>query len=334
MKKVYIIAEAGVNHNGDLKLAHCLVDAAKAAGADAVKFQTFKAERLVSKTAQKAEYQKKTTSSGESQFDMIKRLELSPESFRSIADHCRDIGIEFLSTAFDEESIILLHSIGMSVWKVPSGEITNLPYLRAIASNNEPIIMSTGMCTLGEIEAAVDAIEAEGVARDLITLLHCTTEYPAPIPDVNLLAMVSIGNVFKMAYGYSDHTEGIVIPIAAVAMGATIIEKHFTLNRNLEGPDHKASLEPDELASMVHGIRAVETAMGDGVKRPTESEMLNRLAVRKSIVAASRIEKGEEYTVRNLTTKRPGTGISPMEWDRVIGKIASRSYSADDEITL
>ena len=276
MSRVFIIAEAGVNHNGDLDMAYRLVDAAKDAGADAVKFQTFKAERLVKKNAPKAEYQKNTTGVQESQLDMIKRLELNETQHRLIQQYCTECGIEFLSTAFDTDSTEFLNKLGMKRWKVPSGEITNLPYLRRIASFGKPILVSTGMAKLGEVEAALDVLEASGVPRSLVTVLHCTTEYPTPLEEVNLKAMVVMGQTFGVAVGYSDHTLGITIPIAAVALGATVIEKHFTLDRNLEGPDHKASLEPRDLAAMVIGIRELETALGDGVKRITRSEARNR----------------------------------------------------------
>ena len=332
MSKVFIIAEAGVNHNGNLDLALRLVDAAKVAGADAVKFQTFKAERLVNKNAEKADYQKKTTNTVESQFEMIKKLELSEADHIEIVEHCRTIGIEFLSTAFDFDSIELLKSLGIRKWKIPSGEITNLPYLRAIAALRTPIFMSTGMSTLGEIEEAISALESNGAVRNNIILLHCTTEYPAPVAEVNLMAMVNMGKAFGVAIGYSDHTDGIAVPIAAVALGATVIEKHFTLDKTMVGPDHKASLEPDELAAMIKGIRTVETALGDGVKRITPSEARNRSVARKSIVAALPIHKGQILKDVDMTAKRPGTGISPMEWDRIVGRVAAMDYAVDEEI--
>ena len=332
MSNVFIIAEAGVNHNGSLELAMKLVDAAVAAGVDAVKFQTFKAEKLVGAGAQKAEYQKRSTGTTESQLEMLKKLELDEDAHHTLMRHCQDKGIEFLSTAFDPDSIEFLQSLGMRKWKIPSGEITNLPYLRKIGSFGRPVILSTGMATLGEAEAALDALIAAGTKRDAITILHCTTEYPAPLDEVNLRAMVTMGQAFGLHYGYSDHTQGIVVPIAASALGASIIEKHFTMDKTMKGPDHKASLEPDELAAMVSGIRAVEMALGDGIKRITVSEALNRPVARKSIVAAARIEKGELFSDENLTTKRPGTGISPMDWDEIIGVQADRSYDPDEAI--
>ncbi len=332
MSKVFIIAEAGVNHNGDLDMAYRLVDAAKASGADAVKFQTFKAELLVSRNAQKAEYQKKATNGTETQFEMIKKLELSIDDHHRIAEYCKSVDIEFLSTAFDEESIRLLYTLGIRMWKIPSGEITNLPYLRSIAKLKMPIVMSTGMCTLGDVEAAIDALVAAGASRTSIVLLHCTTEYPAPIAEVNLKAMVSLGTAFNLPYGYSDHTNGITVPVAAVAMGAAIIEKHFTLDKGLPGPDHKASLDPRELAEMVCAIRNVEAAMGDGIKKRTVSEEKNLPIARKSIVARKKIAKGERLDENNLTVKRPGDGISPMFWDEVVSRKALRDYLPDEKI--
>ena len=332
MSKVFVIAEAGVNHNGSLEIAKQLVDAAQKAGADAVKFQTFKAEKLVSRNAEKAAYQKDATGAAESQFEMIKKLELDRKAHIELAEYCSTKGIEFLSTAFDMESFELLHDIGMRVWKIPSGEITNLPFLRKIGALGKPIILSTGMATLGEVEAALDALELAGTTRNLVTILHCTTEYPAPLSDVNLHAMVSMGRVFGVSYGYSDHTSGIVVPIAAAALGAVLIEKHFTLDRKMIGPDHKASLEPNELAAMVDGIRVVEISLGDGIKRPTISELKNKIVARKSIVALRHIKYGEVFSEENLTAKRPGTGISPMEWDRVVGRRADRDYQPDEAI--
>lgn len=332
MSRTFIIAEAGVNHNGSLDVAKRLVDAAKLAGADAIKFQTFKAEKLVSHKAEKASYQKATTDEDETQFEMIKRLELSRDDHFQLVQHCQKVGIEFLSTAFDSESVNLLREIGMRVWKIPSGEITNLPYLRSLGAFGKPLLLSTGMATLGEVEAAINALEIAGCLHSNITVLHCTTEYPAPLEEVNLKAMISMGQAFGVAYGYSDHTQGVIVPIAAAALGATVIEKHFTLDRRMDGPDHKASLEPAELATMIIGIRSVEAALGDGIKRPTISELSNRQVARKSIVAARRIMKGEVFNGENLTVKRPGTGISPMEWDRVVGRIAHKDYEIEEAI--
>jgi len=334
MSRVLVIAEAGVNHNGSLDLAKRLVDVARECGADVVKFQTFTAKRLVSKNAEKAEYQKKTTGSDESQYQMIKRLELDRLAHLALIDHCKSMGIEFLSTAFDLESVVFLSELGLRRWKIPSGEITNLPYLRAVGARREEIILSTGMADLGEIEKALAALETAGTPRSKIVLLHCTTEYPTPVTEVNLRAMEILGRAFGTRIGYSDHTQGIAIPLAASALGASIIEKHFTLDHNMEGPDHKASLEPYELAAMVKGIREIEAALGDGIKRPTESEFKNRTIARQSIVASRAIKSGELLTVENLTTKRPGNGLSPMEWDRIIGRKAIRDYMTDEAIEL
>ena len=327
-----IIAEAGVNHNGDIGLAYQLVDAAAEAGADIVKFQTFKANQLVTVQADKASYQKETTGEAETQRDMLQKLQLTREHHVQLIDYCNRIGIEFLSTSFDSVSSDLLSSLGIKRWKIPSGEITNLPYLRKIGSLNQPVILSTGMANLGEIEAAIDVLEKAGTIRNQITVLHCTTEYPAPLNEVNLCAMQSIGKAFGVSVGYSDHTAGIAIPIAAVAMGATVIEKHLTLDRTMEGPDHRASLEQDQFAYMVQGIRAIEQALGDGIKRPTASERDNLPIVRKSLVAARAIQAGEPFTAENITAKRPGTGISPMHWDELIGRIAPRAYAPDELI--
>lgn len=327
-----IIAEAGVNHNGKLALAYKLALAAKQAGADYVKFQTFKAENIVSKQAHKAEYQKKTTNPEGNQFDLIKGLELSYNEFESLAKYCKSIDIEFVSTPFDIESIEFLNKIQMPFWKIPSGEITNFPYLVEIAKTRKPVVMSTGMATMDEIGVAIDVLRSYGVEN--LSLLHCTTEYPAPFSEVNLKAIQCLSEKFKLPVGYSDHTSGIEIPIAAVALGATIIEKHFTLDRNMVGPDHLASLEPDELASMVCSIRNVEHSLGDGIKKPTHSEIKNREIARKSIVAKKKINKGDIFTTDNITTKRPGSGISPMKWLRVLGKVAKRSFEQDDLIEL
>ncbi len=323
MARTYIIAEAGVNHNGSFELACKLVDAAKAAGVDCVKFQTFKAKNLVSRNAAKADYQKETTGDG-SQEDMLKKLELSYDEFIDLKKYCDKAGISFLSTPFDFESIDFLNSIDMPFWKIPSGEVTNYPYLVALAKTKKPIIMSTGMCTMDEIGAAIKTLKDNG--SDDIKLLHCNTEYPTPFEDVNLAAMQSMRNAFGLEVGYSDHTKGIEVPIAAVAMGATIIEKHFTLDRNMEGPDHKASLEPNELRDMTNAIRNIEKAVGNGIKEPSISEKKNINIVRKSIVASQNIKKGEVFSEDNLTTKRPGNGISPMKWNEIIGTVAERDY--------
>lgn len=332
MKKVFIIAEAGVNHNGSSDIAKELIDAAVKAGADAVKFQTFKAANLVSKTAQKADYQKQTTDVEESQFEMIQKLELDVDTHKELISYCKHKNILFLSTPFDHESIELLHKLGLEVFKIPSGEITNLPYLRHIGSLNKRVILSTGMANLGEIEAAINVIMQAGSDRKNITILHANTEYPTPMEDVNLKAMVTIGNAFNTNYGYSDHTLGIEVPIAAVALGACIIEKHFTLDKNMPGPDHKASLEPHELISMIQAIRNIEQALGSTVKKPSPSEAKNKSIARKSLVAKTSIKEGEFFTEENLTIKRPGTGISPMRWDEVIGTKAVNNYQEDDLI--
>ncbi len=331
-EQTIIIAEAGVNHNGDLELARQLVDAAAEAGADLVKFQTFSAERLLTQSAPKADYQTRTTEQSESQFAMLRRLELTHEMHEVLMAHCRNRGIGFFSTGFDIQSLDYLASLGAERFKVPSGEITNLPYLRHIGGFGKPVILSTGMATLGEIEDALAALEAAGTPRTRITMLHCNTEYPTPMVDVNLRAMNSIRDAFGVAVGYSDHTPGVEVPIAAVALGATVIEKHLTLDRNLPGPDHKASLEPDEFAAMVQAIRNIEQALGDGIKRPSPSEIGNRPIARKSLVAAGPIRAGETFTPENVTAKRPGTGITPMRWDEVMGRVATRDYAADELI--
>ena len=332
MKDTLVIAEAGVNHNGDLNLAFRLVEAAANAGADVVKFQTFDAKQLATAIADKASYQKELTGEVESQRDMLQKLQLTQEDHLQLINYCRKIGIEFLSTAFDHDSIELLSTLKIQRWKIPSGEITNLPYLRKIGCLKQPVILSTGMASLGEIESAIDVLEQAGAIRNQITVLHCTTEYPAPLDEVNLCAMQTIGKAFGVLVGYSDHTEGIAIPIAAVAMGATVIEKHLTLDRTMEGPDHRASLEPDQFASMVQGIRSIEQALGDGIKRPTASERANLPIVRKSIVASRAIQVGEPFTAENITAKRPGIGISPMHWDAQIGRVARRAYAPDELI--
>lgn len=330
--KTFIIAEAGVNHNGSFELAKQLVDKAVWAGADCIKFQTFNSKNLVSKNAQKAEYQKKTTDSSESQLEMLKKLELSKEEFIELRDYCNQKGIMFLSTPFDLESIDFLASIGVKTWKIPSGEITNYPFLRAIGKRKKSVIMSTGMCTIDEVHDAVNVLKSFGTTD--ITLLHCTTEYPAPYDSVNLKAMLTLQKEFGYKVGYSDHTNGIEIPVAAVAMGASVIEKHFTLDKTMEGPDHKASLEPEELRQMVLSIRNVEAAIGDGIKQPSEAEKKNIAIARKSIVAACDIKKGEEFTENNLTAKRPGNGISPMQWDKILGTKAIRDYMTDELIEV
>ena len=333
MNKTFIIAEAGVNHNGSLKLAKRMIDAAVEAGVDAVKFQTFKAERVVSRYAPKAEYQKKATIVGESQLEMIKKLELKATDHKMLVNYCKYKNIPFLSSPFDLESIDLLNVLGLDIFKIPSGEINNLPYLRKIGMLKKGIILSTGMADLGEIEAALNVLVEAGTGLENITVLHCNTDYPTPVENVNLKAMLTIKSAFPgVNIGYSDHTLGIEISIAAVAMGATVIEKHFTLDKSMEGPDHKASIELDELKAMVWAIRNVEKALGDGIKKPLPSELINRPIVRKSIVAACDIHKGESLTINNLTTKRPGTGLSPMRWDEVVGKKASRKFNADEII--
>lgn len=332
MNKVFIIAEAGVNHNGSLELAKKLIDEAVVAGADAVKFQTFKAELCISKNADKAEYQKQTTDKNESQFDMIKKLELNEYAHTELIKYCKIKNIMFLSTPFDLQSVDLLNVFGLEIFKIPSGEITNLPYLRKIASLNKKVILSTGMANLGEIEAALEILTKNGTLKENITVLHANTEYPTPFRDVNLKAMLTIRGAFGVKVGYSDHTPGIEVPIAAVALGATVIEKHFTLDKTMPGPDHKASLEPSELQSMVKAIRNIEIALGDGIKKASSSESKNKPIARKSIVAKCDIKKGDLFSESNLTIKRPGSGISPMRWDEVIGLRATRDYKEDELI--
>ncbi len=333
-RKTLVIAEAGVNHNGDIQLAKRLIDEAAFAGARLVKFQTFNASRQVTHSAKKADYQLQTTDSAETQHDMLRRLELTGSMHNELIAHSATRNIQFFSTGFDIESVDLLRSLGQDHFKIPSGEITNLPYLRHIGQLGQSVILSTGMATLGEIEAAIDVLEQAGTLRASMTVLHCNTEYPSPMADVNLRAMQSICEAFGVAVGYSDHTPGIEVPIAAVALGATVIEKHLTLDRNLPGPDHKASLEPDEFAAMVRAIRNIELALGDGIKRPSPSEIKNKPIVRKSLVAARAIRAGEPFTQENITAKRPGTGISPMRWDDVIGKAARRDFAVDELIDL
>ena len=332
--RILIIAEAGVNHNGNLELAKKLIDAAAEAGADLVKFQTFNADRLATSTARKAAYQIQATDSSESQHEMLRRLELTPGMHEAIIAHCAKRKIGFFSTAFDIESTDLLASYGQKQFKISSGEITNLPYLRHIGRLGRPVILSTGMATMDEIGSAIQILENSGTPKTAITVLHCTTVYPTPMPEVNLRAMISIRDKLEVKVGFSDHTLGIEVAIAAVAMGATVIEKHFTLDRQMPGPDHKASLEPSELKSMVTAIRNIEVALGDGVKRPTPSETKNIAVVRKSIIASKSIQLGEVFTTKNLTTKRPGTGISPMRFDEVLGKKARRNFAEDDLIEI
>jgi N-acetylneuraminate synthase len=332
--KVIIIAEAGVNHNGDFENAKKLILAAANAGADYVKFQTFKANKLVSKDAQKAEYQKANLKEdGDTQYEMLKKLEMSEDWHYELIKYANECGIKFLSTGFDEDSIDFLDSLNIDLFKVPSGEITNKPYLEHIAKKGKPIVISTGMSNLQEIKDAVEVIQNYQIAKNQITILHCNTEYPTPMQDVNLLAMKTIHNELMVQVGYSDHTLGIEVPIAAVALGAVLIEKHFTLDRNMVGPDHLASLTPEELKQMITSIRNIELAIsGSGIKEPSESEIKNIEIARKSIVAKSKILKGEEFTLSNITTKRPGTGISPMNWDLVLGKIAICDFNEDDLI--
>lgn len=331
-----IIAEAGVNHNGSIDIAKQLIDKAVESGADIIKFQTFKADKLVSKSAKQADYQKKNIGSkaDDSQLNMLKKLELSREDHEVLIQYCNNKGIRFFSTAFDMESIDYLHSLNLGLWKIPSGEITNYPYIKKIALYHEPVILSTGMCEMDDISAAMNVLLENGVHRDQITILHCNTEYPTPFEDVNLLAMQQIEEDFQVKVGYSDHTKGIEVPIAAVALGACVIEKHFTLDRNMEGPDHQASLEPDELNAMVAAIRNIEKALGSGKKTVSESERKNIAIARKSIVAACPIKKGEVFTEENLTVKRPGIGISPMRWKEVIGTKAIKDFVEEELITI
>jgi N,N'-diacetyllegionaminate synthase len=330
--KVFIIAEAGVNHNGSIELAKKMVDAAKESCVDAVKFQTFKAERVVSKKAEKAQYQKDATNESESQFEMLRKLELDVKAHKELIAYCEKKSIMFLSTPFDHDSIDLLHDLGLEIFKIPSGEITNLPYLRHIGSLGKKVVLSTGMSNLKEVGDALNILINAGTSKDNITVLHANTMYPTPIEDVNLNAMSTIQKEFGVSIGYSDHTLGIEVDIAAVAMGASVIEKHFTLNKKMDGPDHKASLEPNELKSMVLAIRNIEKALGSFEKKPSPSESINIDIARKSIVSKQDIKKGEALSEENITTKRPGNGISPMEWDSVIGKNANKDYQMDDLI--
>lgn len=333
MKHVLIIAEAGVNHNGSMEMAEQLIDAAAFAGVDYVKFQTFKTEKLVTKEAKQAEYQHRNAAD-DSQYAMLKKLELSEAQHEELIAYCKEKGVKFLSTAFDMESVEYLHSLKLGLWKIPSGEITNYPYLKAIALYGEPVILSTGMCEMVDVQNAVDVLCKNGLKKEQITVLHCNTEYPTPIQDVNLRAMQEIKDAIGVKVGYSDHTQGIEVPIAAVALGAEVIEKHFTLDRTLSGPDHKASLEPNELKAMVDAIRNIEQALGDGQKHVSESERKNMAIARKSIVAARDIKQGEALTEGNLCVKRPGNGISPMRWEEVIGTRAVRDFKADELIEL
>ena len=331
---VLIIGEAGVNHNGDLNIARKLIDVAVEAGVDMVKFQTFITEEGITGNAEKAKYQLSATDKKETQFEMLKKLELDREAHEELIRHCNHKGIRFLSTAFDHPSIDLLNELNIPLYKVPSGEITNLPYLRHIGRMGKPVILSTGMATLREVEDAINVLRESGTPKGEITVLHCNTSYPTPMEDVNLKGMLTIRDELEVKVGYSDHTLGIEIPIASVAMGASVIEKHFTLDRGMEGPDHKASLDPCELKAMVNAIRNIENALGDGVKRPSSSEMKNKSVARKSIVAARDILEGEIFTKEDLVVKRPGTGISPMKWDEIIGTIAQRDFSKDEAIEV
>ena len=336
MNHTIIIAEAGVNHNGSLEMAKQLVDKAVEAGVDYIKFQTFKASKLVTKSAKQAEYQQKNIGKeGDSQYQMLKKLELSPEDYEVLIAYCKERGIKFFSTAFDFDSIDYLHSLNLGLWKVPSGEVTNYPFLKRIAAYNEKTILSTGMCDMQDVRNAVEALYKNGLSKENLILLHCNTEYPTPFEDVNLKAMDALRKEFGVEVGYSDHTKGIEVPIAAVALGATVIEKHFTLDRTLPGPDHKASLEPDELKAMMSAIRNIEKAVGgDGTKHVSESERKNIAIARKSIVAACDIKAGETFTEENLTVKRPGSGISPMRWDEVLGQKAKKDFNEDELIEL
>lgn len=333
--KTIIIAEAGVNHNGNIETAKTLIDCAANAGADFVKFQTFKADKLVTKSAKRAAYQDTNTKNNDSQYEMLKKLELSEESHQVLINYCKSKRIKFLSTGFDINSLDFLNELDIELFKIPSGEITNLPYLRKIASFKKPVVMSTGMADMEEVSEALNVLINEGLEKDNITIVHCNTEYPTPMEDVNLLAMNSIGKELDVKIGYSDHTLGIEVPIAAVALGAKVIEKHFTLDRNLPGPDHRASLEPEELRSMIEAIRNIEKAIsGSGVKEPSKSELKNKDIARKSIIALRPIKKGESFNEQNLTIKRPGNGINPMKWDEVIGQIAPRDFKEEELIEL
>lgn len=332
IEKVLIIAEAGVNHNGQLENAIKLVDAAADAGADIVKFQTFKAKHLATASAPMADYQRANIGVEDSQQNMLKKLELKYEHHHVLIEHCQKRKIRFLSTAFDFESLAFLETLNMGLWKIPSGEITNLPYLEKIGRRREPVIISTGMSEMQEVRAALEILLKAGIPQDKLSVLHCNTDYPTKMEDVNLRAMKFMGQEFGVRFGYSDHTLGVEIPVAAVALGATVIEKHFTLDRGMEGPDHAASLQPDELKQMVTSIRNIEKALGNQQKHPSQSELVNRAVARKSIVAAKAIQQGEELTLENITTSRPGTGVSPMKWYEILGTRAQKSYSAGDLI--
>ena len=333
MNKVFIIAEAGVNHNGSIELAKKLIDVAVEAKVDAVKFQTFKTELCISKDAKKADYQVENTKNAtETQFEMVKKLELSEDMHYELLSYCKSKNIMFLSTPFDHDSIELLDNLGLEIFKIPSGEITNLPYLRHIGRLDKKVILSTGMANIGEIEDALNILINAGTKKENITVLHANTEYPTPMEDVNLKAMVTIGNTFDIAFGYSDHTLGIEVDIAAVALGASCIEKHFTLDCTMEGPDHKASLEPDELKAMVKAIRNIELALGSVIKKPSNSELKNKSIARKSIVAKKDIKKGDKLSEENITIKRPGSGINPMRWDEIVGTVATKDYKEDELI--
>lgn len=334
MTKVFIIAEAGVNHNGSIELAKALINVAVESGADAIKFQTFNADSLVTKSAQKADYQQKTVAGDKSQYEMIKKLELDKNAHNILIEYARENKIMFLSAPFDIQSIDMLNNFGMKIFKIPSGEITNLPYLRHLGRLKKEIILSTGMSNLSDVSNALKVLIESGTKKQKITLLHATTEYPCPINEVNILAMQTLRDTFGVKVGYSDHTRGIEISIAAVALGASVIEKHFTLNRDMEGPDHKASLEPLELKLMVQSIRNIEQAMGDGIKQPTKSEIKNIVVTRKSIVASRDIKAGEIFSLENIAVKRPGIGVSPMKWDEVLGKNAKRYFFVDELIEL
>lgn len=329
---IYIIGEAGVNHNGNIDVAKKLIDVAESCGCDAVKFQTFKAENIVTKTADKAEYQLKSTDETESQLDMLKKLELKYEIHRELMEYCRQKGIDFLSTPFDEESVDFLESLNIQAYKIPSGEITNKPYIQLVAGKNKPIILSTGMATVEEVSKAISWIIEEGNKQ--ISLLHCTTNYPTAVEEVNLKAMLTLKEEFALPVGYSDHTNGYEVPIAAAALGAEILEKHFTLDKNMEGPDHKASLEPEELKLMVQAVRNVEKCLGDGIKKPTESELKNMKIMRKSIVAAKEIKEGEVIEREHLVIKRPGTGVEPDKMDLFVGRVAKKFIPADSMMKL
>ena len=333
-KKVVIIAEAGVNHNGDVNMAKQLIDAAAESKADYVKFQTFQSNKVISSFAEQASYQYKNTGIKESQLEMVQKLELSKQDHQLLLDHCKKTNIKFFSTSFDLPSTRFLRKLNLGLFKIPSGEITNLPYLSLIGSYNTEIILSTGMADLGEIEQAIRVLEKNGTERNKITLLHCTTEYPAPFEEVNLKAMNTLREAFGTEVGYSDHTEGIEVAIAATALGASVIEKHFTLDKSLPGPDHKASLDPVELKKMVYSIRLIEKSLGDGRKEPSQSEIRNKSVARKSLVAKKLIKKGDKFTRNNIAIKRPGYGISPMKIDDVLGRKAIRTFTTDEMIEI